>query len=937
VPPRSRDVRVRVLSEHNDKGFKSAEASAKVLERELGRLEQAERRQVAMHTAAAREMAAAEAAKAAAIVDANRRQGEAMTSAGKAILGASTAAAVGLGLTAKAAMDWESAWAGVTKTVTGEEIAGVAEAAGQLGVKRQDVAAFTKTMIDLGETTNLSADEASTSIAQFSNIMGIGADQASRLGASLVALGNDGASTEADIMSMGLRIAGAGRTAGLTAPQVLAVASALASVGIEAEAGGSAISRVMTQIESDVTSGSDVVAEYARVAGMSAEDFATAWQRDAAGALTSFVQGLGAMQASGEDTTAVLDELGFADLRVADTLRRASLAGDLLSDSLSTGSEAFEENIALVEEANKRYQTTEARLQMARNQINDAAIDIGANLLPAFAAAADKAGALATGFGALPPQAQGFVTALGASAVGLGGVVGGAAIVIPKLKELGDTVNDLRGGQSNLGKALGGTASFLAGPWGLALAAAAIGVGAWMTAQGEAKRRIDEMTAALDEQTGAITDNYRQKVIAQLADSKALEAARTLGIELDKVTDAALGNGEAQAVVGDAIARVAQRSAAAAADTSLYNKELVAQEDAANLLTRQLGVQGTQLEDSRNQWQMQREAMGESAAAALTTKDSQAELTFALEQGGISAEDAAEALDGLQQALDDLNSPMLDVRESQRAWQESIDAVTKSIEENGTTLDINTEAGRSNEQALDAMAQAAARRAQAILEQTGSEEQFRGALDQSRQSLYEQAIRFGMTEDAAWAYVDQVLKVPPKVVTTAEFEASAAEARIASFKRNLAMPAVVITPEVRASSPFYANRADGGVFVEHFADGGTRENHVAQIARAGEWRVWAEDETGGEAYIPLSPAKRVRSEAILEDVASRFGMYVGKYADGAVLGGGQAASGTLTGVRLTGTLDLGNGLTGLMDARIADAQTSVGQDAAGRRRTGGWS
>ena len=76
--------------------------------------------------------------------------------------------------------------------------------------------------------------------------------------------------------------------------------------------------------------------------------------------------------------------------------------------------------------------------------------------------------------------------------------------------------------------------------------------------------------------------------------------------------------------------------------------------------------------------------------------------------------------------------------------------------------------------------------------------------------------------------------------------------------------------------------ADGGIMrayvaggidqVEQYANGGRRgERHVAQIAPAGAWRVWAEPETGGEAYIPLSPRKRARSTAILDEVAARFG------------------------------------------------------------------
>ncbi|MGW7572378.1 phage tail tape measure protein [Streptomyces sp. NPDC054765] len=85
-------------------------------------------------------------------------------------------------------------------------------------------------------------------------------------------------------------------------------------------------------------------------------------------------------------------------------------------------------------------------------------------------------------------------------------------------------------------------------------------------------------------------------------------------------------------------------------------------------------------------------------------------------------------------------------------------------------------------------------------------------------------------------------------------------------------------------------QANGGV-VDYYADGGVREDavrprrqeqHVAQIAPAGSWRVWGEPETQGEAYVPLSPAKRVRSKAVVEDVVGRFGGQVEWYADGGV-------------------------------------------------------
>jgi hypothetical protein len=68
--------------------------------------------------------------------------------------------------------------------------------------------------------------------------------------------------------------------------------------------------------------------------------------------------------------------------------------------------------------------------------------------------------------------------------------------------------------------------------------------------------------------------------------------------------------------------------------------------------------------------------------------------------------------------------------------------------------------------------------------------------------------------------------------------------------------------------------------VKAFADG--TEKHIAQIAPAGSWRVWAEPETGGEAYLPLAPSKRGRSKEILDQVAEMFGGQVVYNAAGSI-------------------------------------------------------
>lgn len=382
----------------------------------------------------------------------NEQRAQALNTLGRGMLAFGAATLAGLGLAAKAAIDWESAWAGVRKTVDGSdvelakledelrnltsilpashrEIAAVAEAAGQLGVATPDIAAFTRVMIDLGETTNLSADEAATAIAQMMNVMQTAPQDVDRLGAALVALGNNGASTERAIIEMAQRIAGAGAIIGLAEHEVLAIANALASVGIEAEAGGTAISTAMIKMASAVAEGGEAVQGFADVAGMSAEEFATAFATTPAQAIQSFVAGLGRIDTAGGNVFATLDDLGLGTIRTRDALLRLSGAGGLLSASLSDGSRAWEENTALVEEAEKRYDTTEAKIQIARNSLVELAIDVGAVVLPAIASLAEGAASIAEFFGGLPGPVKTVATVL-ALLVGAAAAAGGGFLLL---------------------------------------------------------------------------------------------------------------------------------------------------------------------------------------------------------------------------------------------------------------------------------------------------------------------------------------------------------------------------------------------------------------------------------------------------------------------------------------------------------------------------
>ncbi|MGG6495036.1 UNVERIFIED_CONTAM: phage tail tape measure protein, partial [Bacteroidetes bacterium 56_B9] len=107
------------------------------------------------------------------------------------------------------------------------------------------------------ESTNLTAEDAATAIAKIANITGMSAEQYQRFGSSVVALGNNFATTESDILRMANRLASAGTIAGLTNQEILGLATAMSSVGIEAEMGGSAMSQTLAAIEKAVATGSD--------------------------------------------------------------------------------------------------------------------------------------------------------------------------------------------------------------------------------------------------------------------------------------------------------------------------------------------------------------------------------------------------------------------------------------------------------------------------------------------------------------------------------------------------------------------------------------------------------------------------------------------------------------------------------------------------------
>ena len=266
------------------------------------------------------------------------------------------------------------ALASATKTMSTQVAASTTEInetmaiAGQLGIQNDYLVDFTRTMIDLGNSTNIVAEDAASTLAKFANITSMDQAQFGNLGATLVDLGNNFATTEADIMNMSLRLAAAGEQVGLSEAQILGFAAALSSVGVRAEMGGSAFFQGADQHGSGCGHGRAGVGRFCPRVG---HDGGAVSRR--CGTATpprrfqAFIVGLAQMDEEGISAIATLQEIGVAEIRLRDTLLRAVNANELFSKAQEMANIAWDGEHRAHREANKRYATTESRLTNLKN------------------------------------------------------------------------------------------------------------------------------------------------------------------------------------------------------------------------------------------------------------------------------------------------------------------------------------------------------------------------------------------------------------------------------------------------------------------------------------------------------------------------------------------------------------------------------------------
>lgn len=321
-------------------------------------------------------------------------------------------------------------------------------------------------------------------------------------------------------------------------------------------------------------------------------------------------------------------------------------------------------------------------------------------------------------------------------------IIGNSAKFTPAVGRMSASLSVLqagaRGAGSGLRRSLGSITSLIGGPWGAAFIGGAALVTHFWQENKAAKARVDDLTASLNKQNGALTENSKKQVFESLRKSGAIDDARKLGIGLDLVTQAALGSKPAVAGFNATLHDLALALP--------RNAESVAVSGTIESLRRAVGGQNDDVAKAVQLWRDEKEALGGAAKAT-------DQATNSIE--GYSTKLAA-AKDAVQKLLDKENerrNKNLGNRRDSIGLQQAIFDARREAFDGPKGLDITSEAGRANQSALLDLAGQ-------WNDSAASVKNAEGAYVGIRVAFLQTAKQMGATKDQAKALADELLGIP---------------------------------------------------------------------------------------------------------------------------------------------------------------------------------
>ncbi|MDZ7683719.1 MAG: phage tail tape measure protein [Gammaproteobacteria bacterium] len=234
-------------------------------------------------------------------------------------------------------------------------------------------------MAKLESATNVAGEEGAQSIARILNVTGDGIETVDRFGSVLVALGNNSAASEREIVRITTEIARSASAFDVGATKAAAMGAAMASLGIRAEIGGSSVGRTMQTLTNVIEKGGDELESFATKFGSTAEQMAEAFRRDSVEGLVLFLEGV---QEHGQAAGAALDLVGLGGQEIAKTIIPLANNLEVLREALGLAEKEAKQATALDEEFAASLETASAQATILKNKLDVMAKTAATKVLP---------------------------------------------------------------------------------------------------------------------------------------------------------------------------------------------------------------------------------------------------------------------------------------------------------------------------------------------------------------------------------------------------------------------------------------------------------------------------------------------------------------------------------------------------------------------------
>lgn len=264
--------------------------------------------------------------------------------------------------------------------VTTAELLELSQAAGQMGVSgAANLERFSVTIAKLGRASDLAGEEGAKSLARILNVTGEAVDSIDVLASVIVSLGNNVAATESEIARSTTEVARATSQFDISAASAAAMAAAMASLGIQAEVGGSSVGRVLQEITLRVQAGGKELESFAQTIGLNADELTRLFNEDKTLALEYFLEAVGR---KGLDAGGALKEVGLGGQQVMKTIIPLANNIDVLRRTMALANAEVENATALDQEFETTLASLDAQWLISQNQISSYRRLLGNELLP---------------------------------------------------------------------------------------------------------------------------------------------------------------------------------------------------------------------------------------------------------------------------------------------------------------------------------------------------------------------------------------------------------------------------------------------------------------------------------------------------------------------------------------------------------------------------